>query len=83
MTRQDLEMKTWQMNKHYLNPFRVAKGIFSFHTYRRRMYLWWLLVSLRVMLDYLLDRIIPSRFRTRKDTLSDYTGMIRPEWYDS
>jgi anaerobic magnesium-protoporphyrin IX monomethyl ester cyclase len=82
MSREDLELKIWEMNKRYMNPFRVIRGVFSPHRYRRRMYLWWVQVSLRVALDYVLDRILPSRSTQRKAALSEYVGMIRPAWYD-
>ncbi|HDH96916.1 MAG TPA: radical SAM protein, partial [Proteobacteria bacterium] len=83
MTRKELELKIWQMNKRYLNPLRIARGIFSPHKYRRRMYIWWFIVSVRVFLDYLLDRVLPSRSTRRKAALSEYVGMIKPKWYDS
>ena len=83
MTREELELKIWEMNKRYLNPLRVARGIFSFHKYRRRMYVWWLMVSLRAFFDYILDRIFPSRSTSRKTSLSEYVGLIRPKWYDN
>ena len=82
MTRRDLELKLWEMNKRALNPIRIARSLLTTHTYRRRMYLWWLLVSINVFRDYFLDRVLPSRFRRKKDSLSEYTGMIRPEWYE-
>lgn len=82
LTRGELEEKVWEMNKRYLNPLRILRGVLSIHQYRRRMYLWWLLVSMHVGIDYMLDRILPRRFRMRKAALSDYTGMIRPAWYD-
>jgi anaerobic magnesium-protoporphyrin IX monomethyl ester cyclase len=82
MSRGALEYKLWEMNKRYMNPVRVLRGILSPHTYRRRMYLWWLQVSLRASWDYVLDRILPSRSVRRKASLSDYIGMIRPDWYE-
>ena len=82
MTRAELEYKIWQMNSRYLNPWRILRGVLSPHTYRRRMYLWWLLVSLRVGWDYVLDRVRPSRSTRRKTQLSDYVGMVKPDWYD-
>jgi hypothetical protein len=46
------------------------------------MYVWWLQVSLRVLWDFVLDRVVPSRSVRRRAELSDYVGMIKPEWYD-
>jgi anaerobic magnesium-protoporphyrin IX monomethyl ester cyclase len=83
MARKELELKIWEMNSHYLNPFRVARGIFSPNKYRRRMYIWWLVVSVRAFFDYLLDRILPSRSSRRGENLSDYVGLVRPKWHDS
>ncbi len=82
MSREDLEYKIWQMNSRYLNPWRILRGALSRHTYRRRMYLWWLLVSARVGWDFVLDRVLPSRSTRRKAQLSQYVGMIKPDWYD-
>ena len=82
MSREELDLKVWDMNRRYLRPMRILRGIFSIHTYRRRMYLWWLLVSLRVGWDFLVDRLTPSRSVRTKTSLSDYVGMIKPDWYD-
>jgi anaerobic magnesium-protoporphyrin IX monomethyl ester cyclase len=82
MSREELEYKIWEMNKRFMAPWRVLRGVFSRHQYRRRMYLWWLKVSLNVAFDYVLDRVLPSRSVRRKALLSEYVGMIRPDWYD-
>lgn len=83
MTREELELKIWEMNRRYLNPLRIARGIFSPQTYRRRMYIWWFVVSVRAFFDYLQDRLFPSRLSRRGDNLSDYVGLVRPKWYDN
>lgn len=84
MTTEELEDKIWEMNSQYLmRPIRLLKGILSPHTYRRRMYLWWLIVSLRVGFDYVFDRIWPSRSIGHKVALSEYVGMLKPDWYDN
>ena len=82
LSREELELVIWEMNKRYLNPLRIARGIFSRHAYRRRMYVWWLLVTLRALADYLVDRIFPSRSVAGRVALSDYVGMVRPAWYE-
>ncbi len=82
MTREELEWKLWSMNKKYMNPLRVLRGLFCRHQYRRRMYIWWFKVSINVAFDYLLDRMLPSRSTSGKARLSDYVGMIKPKWYD-
>jgi anaerobic magnesium-protoporphyrin IX monomethyl ester cyclase len=82
MTRDDLERKIWEMNRRYLRLRRILRGVLSRHRYRRRMYVWWLQVSLRVLWDFVLDRVVPSRSVRRRAELSDYVGMIKPEWYD-
>lgn len=82
MSREELEYKIWEMNKRYMRPWRILRGVFSRHQYRRRMYLWWLKVSMSVGVDYVLDRVLPSRSIRRKALLSEYVGMIRPDWYD-
>jgi anaerobic magnesium-protoporphyrin IX monomethyl ester cyclase len=83
LSREELEWKIWEMNKKYMNPLRVMRGLFCRHQYRRRMYMWWLKVSIAVAFDYVLDRVLPSRSTSRKAQLSEYVGMIKPDWYDS
>lgn len=83
MTREELELTIWEMNRRYLNPLRIARGIFSPYKYRHRMYMWWFVVSLRAFFDYLWDRLFPSRSPKRGETLSEYVGMVRPKWYDN
>lgn len=82
LTREALEYKLWEMNKKYMNPLRVLRGLLSRHRYRRRMYAWWFIVSVNVAFDYVLDRVVPSRSTRRKAQLSQYVGMIKPDWYD-
>ena len=61
MSREELELKLWEMNRKYMGVTRVLRGVLSRHTYRRRMYLWWLTVTLRVLVDFATDRVFPSR----------------------
>lgn len=83
LSREELELKIWEMNRRYMRLPRILRGLLSRHTYRRRMYLWWLTVSMKIGLDFLLDRLLPSRSTRRKAELSKYVGMIKPDWYDS
>ena len=82
MTRDELEQKIWEMNRRWMSVWRVLRGLFTRHAYRRRMYLWWLLVSARAGADFALDRVLPSRATRRKASLADYVGLIKPAWYD-
>jgi len=82
LNRRELENKIWEMNRRYLSPKRILRGVFTRHTYRRRMYLWWLMVSARLLVDFVVDRFVPSRSTRTKTALSDYVGMLRPSWYD-
>jgi anaerobic magnesium-protoporphyrin IX monomethyl ester cyclase len=81
--RDELELVLWEMNRRYLGPLRIARGVLSRHRYRRRMYVWWLLVSVRALLDFLVDRVLPSRSVARRASLSEYVGMVRPAWYEA
>lgn len=82
MTRGQLEAKIWNMNSRYMRLGRVLRGIFSPYSYRRRMYIWWLMVSIRVGWDYLVERFWPGRSTMGKIALSKYVGMVKPDWYD-
>jgi len=82
LSRAELEREIWDMNRRYLNPWRVALGVLSRHQYRRRMYLWWVMVSARALFDYVLDRIWPWRAPDPPAELSRYVGLVRPPWYE-
>ncbi|MCZ7584382.1 MAG: hypothetical protein M5R36_14160 [Deltaproteobacteria bacterium] len=83
MSREELDYKIWEMNKAMLSPRKIFFGLFSTHRYRRRMYVWWLLVSLRVGWDYVLGIVAPRRSTRERVALSEYVGMLRPAWYDA
>ncbi|MCB9488000.1 MAG: cobalamin B12-binding domain-containing protein [Deltaproteobacteria bacterium] len=83
MSREEVEYKVWEMNKKVLSLWNIAKGMCSPHTYKRRMYIWWALVTFYVSVDFVLDRVMPSRSVRRKAALSDYVGLLKPDWYEA
>ncbi|MBZ0270769.1 B12-binding domain-containing radical SAM protein [bacterium] len=83
MTRDEIHLKLWEMNRQVLSLKNIVRGIFSPHKYKRRMYIWWAIVTANVALDFLVDRILPSRSVRKKVELSEYVGLLKPDWYEA
>lgn len=83
MSREEVDFKLWEMNRKVLSLKRIVSGLFSRHLYRRRMYMWWLLVTMRVGVDFLVGLVKPSATVVERTRVSEYVGMLRPKWYES
>lgn len=76
MTRDEIEILLIDLNKRFVSVKWFLRGIFSRSSYRRKMYLWWLIVTLRVVYDSV------KRFAWPFSTKA-YTGLVKPPWYDN
>ena len=76
LTRDEILDLIYIMNKRFLNFKWLFKGLFSKYTYKRRMYIWWFTVSLRLTLDSLIRFINPLKAKI-------YTKLEKPKWYNS
>jgi anaerobic magnesium-protoporphyrin IX monomethyl ester cyclase len=83
LSRAELEQLLFEMNRAWMKPWRILRNVFSRRAYRRRMYLWWLLVTLRIGIDYLAHLVAPRRSIVGRAALSDFVGMVKPPWYDA
>lgn len=75
MTREQIEREIIRLNKGYVGVRWFLRGITSPSRYRRNMYIWWLLVMVRIALGALAEFASPLS-GTR------YTGLLKPRWYD-
>lgn len=75
MTRGEIEELLIQLNKRFVSPRWFMRGITSRGGYKRKMYLWWLIVTLRVV--WASIRRFAWPFKTEV-----YSGLVKPEWYD-
>ena len=75
MTREEIENFLIMLSKKFVSPRWFLRGITSRSAYRRRMYTWWIIVTLRVVWDSVRRFAWP--FSTRA-----YSFLVKPEWYD-
>jgi anaerobic magnesium-protoporphyrin IX monomethyl ester cyclase len=75
MTREEIEDFLINLSKRFVSPRWFLRGITSRSSYRRRMYVWWIIVTLRVIWDSIRRRIKPF-------TTESYSFLVKPEWYD-
>lgn len=75
LKREQIEELIYLINKKYAGFYWLLRGLFSRSKYKRNMYIWWIIVVLR-MFWYNLKRFV-NPFRAK-----EYLGLIKPEWYD-
>jgi anaerobic magnesium-protoporphyrin IX monomethyl ester cyclase len=75
MTREEIGRALYDINRKFVNPRWLLKGLASPHKYKRDMYAWWLKVAMDVTVDSLKQRINPIREMS-------YTNLVKPDWYD-
>jgi anaerobic magnesium-protoporphyrin IX monomethyl ester cyclase len=75
LTRREIEELLIVLNKRFVSAGWFLRGILSRGRYKRNMYTWWLIVTLRVVWDSIRRFAWP--FRTEA-----YSGLVRPDWYD-
>lgn len=75
MQREEIDRAMIAMQHDYVTLPWVLRGLLSRHAYRRNMYRWFTLVTARVFLDSVRQRVNPFRHDA-------YTQMVKPDWYD-
>ncbi|MCL4479743.1 MAG: B12-binding domain-containing radical SAM protein [Deltaproteobacteria bacterium] len=75
LSRERIEELVIELNRNFINIRWLIKGMLSPYAYKRRMYIWWFLVLIKV----LWSRFI-SKFRWIRP--KEIIGLIKPEWYD-
>jgi anaerobic magnesium-protoporphyrin IX monomethyl ester cyclase len=76
MTKDEISRALYDINRKFVNPEWLLKGILSPHEYKRNMYRWWLKVAMKVSIDAVKLKINPL---ANPET---YTNLVKPEWYD-
>lgn len=76
MTKEEIEDTLVEMNLKYTTPLWLIKGLLSPYKYKRRMYIWWTIVTLKVLFGMLKVRINPLKWE-------NIVSLRKPEWYDS
>ncbi|NOZ02556.1 MAG: radical SAM protein [Deltaproteobacteria bacterium] len=76
MAREEVEQELVKLSGKYVTFSWLLKGLLSRHTYRRRMFVWFLMVSLKIFFEQVKNLVNPFNAR-------HYTGLVKPDWYDS
>jgi anaerobic magnesium-protoporphyrin IX monomethyl ester cyclase len=76
MTRDEIAESLYRMNKEFVNKRWMAKGLTSRVPYKRDMYIWFTLVSAKMAVDAIKQRINPLN-------VEHYQQLVTPDWYDS
>ncbi len=76
LSRHEVEQALVELNKACVGPRWLLRGLLSRSRYRRHMYMWWLLVTGRIFLDSVRQRLNPL-------SPERYTSTITPRWYES
>jgi anaerobic magnesium-protoporphyrin IX monomethyl ester cyclase len=76
MTRDEISRALYDINRRFVTPAWLIKGLFSRERYKRDMYKWWIKVALGVSWDAVKQRINPIKEQT-------FTNLVKPDWYDT
>ncbi len=73
LTREELAWEVYKLFKKVVTFRWLMRGLFSPYKYKRRMYIWWFKVTMRVLFDAVKEK-----------TLNRRTGidLVTPKWYN-
>ncbi|MFC1474428.1 B12-binding domain-containing radical SAM protein [bacterium] len=74
LTREEIEDLLITLSKRFVSIGWFLRGITGRTSYKRKMYVWWLIVTIRVVWDS-IKSFMPIKTKT-------YSGLVKPEWYD-
>lgn len=75
MTRDEIAVSLYEMNKQFVNNKWLAKGLMSRVPYKRDMYIWFAKVSASVAIEAIKQRVNPLK-------VENYQQLVTPDWYD-
>lgn len=76
LTKDEIAWELYRMNKQFVNTKWMLKGLFSRVDYKRDMYIWFTLVSAKMALGAIKEKVSPLN-------VSHYQQLEKPWWYDS
>ncbi|MCP4809366.1 MAG: radical SAM protein [Proteobacteria bacterium] len=76
MTRDEISMELYRMNKKFVNPRWILRGLTSKVDYKRDMYIWFAKVSAQMAAGAIKKKLSPL-------DVSHYQALVKPAWYDA
>ena len=75
MTRDEIADALHEMNKEFVNPAWILRGLTSRVDYKRDMYIWFAKVSATMAFDAIRQKVSPFR-------VEHYQQLTKPAWYN-
>ncbi|MFT5587066.1 MAG: hypothetical protein ACI9VR_004674, partial [Cognaticolwellia sp.] len=75
MTRHEISDELYRMNKKFVNPKWIFKGLTSKVDYKRDMYIWFAKVSAMMAAGTIKQKLNPF-------DVGHYQSLVKPHWYD-
>lgn len=75
LSRAEIECEVFKINKYTISVKKVIKSLFAKSKYKRNMYRWWLIVSVRIGISSLFRFINPFKNNV-------YSVLVKPKWYE-
>ena len=76
LNREEIAHELHQMNKQFVNPKWMLKGLLNRESYKRDMYIWFAMVSAKMAFDVTKQRLNPFK-------VEHYQQLVKPPWYNS
>jgi anaerobic magnesium-protoporphyrin IX monomethyl ester cyclase len=76
LSREEIEDLVYLANKRFISLLWILKGLFSPFPFKRDMYIWWLLVTIKIFTSSMRRFINPFK-------AEEYTRLVKPDWYES
>jgi len=76
MNRHEIAEALYKMNKEFVNPRWMLRGLFSRVNYKRDMYIWFTMVSAKMGINAIKQRINPLN-------VEHYQQLVTPTWYEA
>jgi anaerobic magnesium-protoporphyrin IX monomethyl ester cyclase len=82
LSREEIGKLVISMNRKFIRPEWLLRGLFSSNKFKRDMYIWWLLVSLRIAWGSIKERINPLKKEPEGGNEYIFKRFVKPKWYD-
>jgi anaerobic magnesium-protoporphyrin IX monomethyl ester cyclase len=76
LSREEIEDLVYLASRKFISFSWIIKGLCSPFRIKRNMYIWWLLVAVKIFIDSFGRFVLPLNVK-------EYTKLVKPKWYDS